>query len=185
MTILKALLSLFSVFGKLSFLAKWIPSIAGFSGLFGPVGPFIAAGLTFIGQLFKWFFEGLTAMLSNPVTFVTAGILMALAFLGGVRLNSEAYEASLARKQATITKMIKDGEKADAEHEAKLKLAVAAAIKAANEELAKPEAPADKPVSVVKRVRPASTGKGLNQIGGPSVQWFKGVFGPSVTGPTP
>jgi len=176
MTILKTLLGFLSVF---SVVTKWLPSIGAISGLFGPVGPMIAAVLTFLVNVVKWFFEGLTAMLSNPVTFITAGVFMACAFLGGVKFSKEKYEAALARKELVITTMIEDGKKADAEN--KLQFEKALVAKKAAEEGVKSVpttdvTPAtDKPAPVVKRVR-SPEGKGLNQVGGPSLQWFGEVF---------
>ncbi len=153
---------------------------AKFSGAFGPVGAIIGAVLTFGLQIIKWFFEGVTVIVSNPVTLVTVSTVAGSAFLGGVKVGKEWDQYLVDRKEATIQQMIADGEKADAENKRQFEAALAAKKAAQDDVKSVPTTtitPAgERPAPVVKRVRPASEGKGLNQIGGPSLQWFGDVF---------
>jgi len=175
---LKAVLALLSVAGIAS----------KFAGLFGPVGAIVGAAATFVLQIVKWFFEGVTVVVSNPVTLVTVAVCSALAFGGGVKLGREYDQYLVDRKDAVIQKMLADSKRLDNENKVKLKSALEAksAAEAAAKVEAKPVATtsiapiADKPAPVAaKRVRKPRTDCS-NGAGGSGL-----YFGPLFGGPAP
>lgn len=174
-------------------------SFAGIASKFGfLLGPFGAVIGSVFGAVFatlatvtRWFFNGVTVIVSNPVTLVTVAVASALAFGGGVKLGKEYDEYLVARKEAVIQKMLADSKRLDDENKARLGKSLAAKA-AAEAEAAKVEVkpvattavaadpgqptPAAKP----KRVRPARAD--CKDSGGGSV-----LFGsyPIFGGPAP
>lgn len=150
---------------------------AKFSGFLGPVGAIIGAVVTFGLQIIKWFFEGVTVIVSHPVTLVTVTVVAVSTFAGGVKLGKEWDQYLVDRKEAVIQQMIADGNKANAAKKADLETAVGEAKKKEAAALAEPGVTViDKPVPA-KRVSKPTPRESSNQIGGPSLQWFQNVFG--------
>ncbi len=178
------------ILGLLSFAG--IASKVGF--LFGPFGAvfgsIFAALVATATTLTKWFFNGVTVIVSNPVTLVAVAVAAALAFGGGVKLGKEYDEYLVQRKEAVIQKMLSDSKRLDDENKSRLAKSLGAKA-AAEAEAAKIEV---KPVATTavaadtvqpaaakpKRVRPARADC-KDSGSGSSLQWPGLVWG----GPAP
>jgi len=88
-----ALLSGLAALSRIAGLLKWLPGI-------GPFAAITSAVLAFLAAVARMFFQGLTVIVSQPVTLVTVGILMMGSVAGGVKLGVEWTEHRVARFDA-------------------------------------------------------------------------------------
>lgn len=95
----------------------------------GPVGPFLGAIVGFIGQLLKWALEGLTVIVSNPITWVTVAFISIGTFGFGLKYGLHIDRHIIENRNAKIASMQKAQADRDAEESKR-----AAAAKAAREE---------------------------------------------------
>ena len=99
-----AVLGALAGLSRIAGLLKWLPG----------VGPFAAAAsavLAFLTAIARMFFQGLTVIVSNPVTLVTVGVLCMASAGGGLKLGVEWTEHRVATRQAkldAIKKELKD-----------------------------------------------------------------------------
>ncbi len=146
-----------AVFGRLGWLFSWLPASLSF---LGPVGSILGAMLGFIGEIIKWAFEGLTIIISKPVTLVTVALLATVAWGFGLDfgLRWDEGRVNAARHEvAAIKDNLKKQEAKDAQLAAAAK---AAREKAVRETTAAPAAQpaaaaaADPAPAAVQRVQP-------------------------------
>lgn len=130
-------------------LGKFLP--LGLSFL-GPVGPILGAVVGFIGQVIKWFFDGLTVIVSHPATFVTVGLIGLGSYAGGIRTGMRwdarlvsAAKSETAEWKGAHQKLLDDAKKVDDADKSKHKAGLAAKAKAEADERAKIAAESTKP----------------------------------------
>lgn len=79
---LLAALAALAALSRVAWLAKFIPGI-------GPFAAVLSAVLDALMALVKWFFEGLTVIVKNPVTLVTVSVLCMVSGVGGIKAGIE------------------------------------------------------------------------------------------------
>lgn len=165
---LKGLGALQRVTGWLS----WIPGIGAIPGI-------VSAVLGLVLGAIRRFFEGLTVILSNPVTLVTVGAIAMVATAFGMKLGVEWSDHRVRQAQGEVARVIAERNRAYADASAKAAEADAARRAAEEAEAARDQAVND----AVVRARRATAGRVRSERqskpssdGGSGLSWAETIF---------